>query len=181
MVSDSTSRLKLVSPAASEPLSLAEAKLFLRVEHSTDDALITRAITAARQAAEEHMRLVLLAQDYRYETGEIFSVIALPVGPAQSIDAITAIDAEGEETVLDEDSYRLTLDGYGVIFSSLPMAETLVIEFSAASASSAEDVPAMIKQGILHHVAALVEQRHGMVAMPVASIACYQPYRRVRL
>jgi hypothetical protein len=44
--------LQLVTPASEEPVSLAEAKLHLRVESDDDDALIGALITAARQAAE---------------------------------------------------------------------------------------------------------------------------------
>jgi hypothetical protein len=36
-------------------------------------------------------------------------------------------------------------------------------------------------QGILHHIAVMVEQRDGAAAMPMQAMAYYQPYRRVRL
>ncbi len=45
-------RATLTVPPAGEPLTLAEAKLHLRVDLSDDDALITALISAAREQAE---------------------------------------------------------------------------------------------------------------------------------
>ena len=44
--------LQLVTPPIDEPVTLAEAKLHLRVDFDEDDALILALISAARQAAE---------------------------------------------------------------------------------------------------------------------------------
>jgi Phage gp6-like head-tail connector protein len=51
------------SPSASEPLSLADAKKFLRVEHDADDELIASLIVAARNAVELATRRNLAAPD----------------------------------------------------------------------------------------------------------------------
>ena len=43
--------LTLITAPALEPITLSEAKLHLRVEHSVDDTLISVFITAARERA----------------------------------------------------------------------------------------------------------------------------------
>jgi hypothetical protein len=52
-----------LSPPPTEPLSLVEAKNFLRVEHDADDELIASLIAAARNAVELATRRVLTGPD----------------------------------------------------------------------------------------------------------------------
>lgn len=180
MIVDTTSRLQLVSGPASEPLTLDEAKAFLRIDHDADDATITRAITAARQAAEEHLRTILLPQTYTYTTSALGCLVQLPVGPAQMVNLVQSIDSAGAATTVASSQYRLTIDGFGLLFSNLPSGR-LAITYSASSAVHAGEVPALVKQGMLHHMAAMLEQRQGLVPLPVQALSCYQPYRRVRV
>ena len=44
----------VVTPAASEPITLTEAKNFLRVDGTDDDTLITALISAAREMCESY-------------------------------------------------------------------------------------------------------------------------------
>ncbi len=181
MIADDSTRLTLSVAPASEPLTLTEAKQFLRIEHNADDAMITQAILAARQAAEQYLRVVLLPQTHLFETAQIGHVISLPVGPAQSITSIVAYNEAGTPTTLNSNFYRLTLDGYGVVFTTVPQAARLAITFVSGLATSSSDVPHTIRQGMLHHIAAMLEQREGLSGLPLQTLQCYQPHRRVRL
>tara|TARA_R110000850_G_scaffold60236_6_gene138477 strand:- start:75 stop:752 length:678 start_codon:yes stop_codon:yes gene_type:complete len=51
---------KIITPSALEPVTLAEAKSFLRVDTTADDAYITDLITASREAIENALRRTLL-------------------------------------------------------------------------------------------------------------------------
>ncbi len=176
MTIDTTSRLTLIAPPEDEALMLAEAKQFLRIEHTTDDAVIERAIVAARHAAEEYLRVVLLEQTYSYEFTQVSHILPLPVGPAQSIAHIYAYTSEGASSTINAANYRLTIDGFGVVFPHIPAVNSFAVEFTAWLV----DVPAPVKQGMLHHIAAMLEQRGGSGAIPAQSRQLYQPYRRVR-
>jgi uncharacterized phiE125 gp8 family phage protein len=57
--------LKLITPPAVEPITLAQAKLFLRVDIADDDTLITGFITAARQYAERCTGRVFFNQTWQ--------------------------------------------------------------------------------------------------------------------
>jgi hypothetical protein len=68
-----------------------------------------------------------------------------------------------------------------VLFTNAPSAAKLAIRYSASIAADAATLPALIKQGILHHIAVMLEQRDGVVPLPMQAIACYMPYRKVAL
>jgi uncharacterized phiE125 gp8 family phage protein len=54
----------LIAPAV-EPISLAEAKAFLRVEHDDDDDVIAALIAGARLYVEGQTRRALITQSWR--------------------------------------------------------------------------------------------------------------------
>lgn len=177
MSDDSTSRLRLIAPPESEPVSVNEAKLFLRIAHDSEDESIARAITAAREACEQYLGCALLPQQWQLSVAvQGQRRVALPFGPASAIENV----ALGART-LAETEFRLSVDGFALSFDVLLAEGVLVVDYVAALADGAEALPGLLKQGLLHHVAAMLEQREGGAAMPAATLQAYQPYRRVRL
>ncbi len=182
MSDDYSSSLRLVTAPITEPVTLTQAKAFMRVEHTADDVAITTAITAARQSAEHYLRFLLLPQTWEYSVANPSdNTLRLPVGPAQSIASITLLNEAGTSSTMNAANYRLSVSGFSVLFVNAPLIEKLTVQYSASSYANVAAIPAMIVQGILHHVAVMMENRDGAVALPVQSIACYQPYRRVAL
>lgn len=178
---DVSSRLRRLMPPEGEPVSLGEAKLFLRVEHDAEDATIARTITAAREACEQYLGLSLLPQTWELDVacrGQ--RSVVLPFGPVEEVTAVTPL-ADGAEA-MEEALYRLSLDGMRLHFT-VPLRGTAVrVAYRASLAEAADALPALLKQGILHHVAAMYAGREGAEgAIPAASLVCYQPFRQVRL
>src|SRR5690606_41674526 len=87
----------LITPPAAEPLSLEDAKNFLRVEHETDDELIAALIAAARGEIELATRRVLLTQTWRIVLHRWPAPrrIVSPVNPLRTLAAVRVFDAEG--------------------------------------------------------------------------------------
>ncbi|MFD1333894.1 head-tail connector protein, partial [Methylopila musalis] len=56
----------LTAPAA-EPLGLADAKAYLRLDHDDEDALLGELIASARAEVERLTRRVLVAQRWRLD------------------------------------------------------------------------------------------------------------------
>ncbi len=182
MSDDRSSALRLVTPPASEPLTLAQAKTFLRIEHSADDEPLTRAIVAARVAAENYIKCALLPQTWELSIANPSAAkLCLPFGPAQSITSITLTTEAGESSTMNASNYRLSVDGFAALFTNPPSIEKMTIRFVAGIATTASEIPLPIVQGILHHIAVIMENRDGDVPLPVQAMACYQPYRRISL
>ena len=124
-----------VTPPALEPVTLAEAKLWMKVDITEDDALITDLIVAAREYAEQSLRRALITQtkkltldiprgglddvlgDGVYDlpvsvlVGDLPSVIELPYQPIQSITSVKTFDTDGTESTYSSDNYFLDTAG----------------------------------------------------------------------
>jgi len=123
--------LKLKTGPALEPVFSTEAKLFLKVDDTTDDMLIWALITAARKAAEEYTGRAFITQTWElfldgvgsgipaeiedayedvYRTEYVpsaFRSIILPRPPAISITSIKYYDVDDAEHVWASTNYRL--------------------------------------------------------------------------
>lgn len=182
MSDDTSFALHLVTAPTSEPLTLDQAKLFLRIENTADDDTVTRAITAARQAAEQYLKQALLPQTWEFtQANPPAKKSRLPFGPAQSITGITLTTEAGVTTTMATANYRLAVGGFAVLFDPAVCIETMTIRYVAGIGSVATDIPSMIIQGMLHHIAVMVENRDGSAPMPMQTMACYLPYRRISL
>lgn len=131
----------------SEPITLAEAKLFLKVDFTTDDTLITSLITAARAQAEEFSNRAFVAQTIEYydtiPAGELgySNVINLPY-PNHT--AITEIKING---TVSTDYTQTGLNSLGLLFKGLSVGDdgqnsTISVEYTAG------DCPAAVKHAL---------------------------------
>jgi len=83
--------LKVITSPTSEPLTLEEAKLHLKVETDADDSLITSLITAARETAEIFTGRALASQVLEYILDGFPSeseTICLPRPPLEEVESI---------------------------------------------------------------------------------------------
>jgi uncharacterized phiE125 gp8 family phage protein len=90
-----------------EPVTLAEAKAFLRVTESDEDALITSAIKVGRSEVEKYIGQTVLTTSYTYLLDEFppLDVLTVPRGPINSVTSIKYIDPDGVSQTLSTDVY----------------------------------------------------------------------------
>jgi uncharacterized phiE125 gp8 family phage protein len=147
----------LLTPPASEALSLADAKNFLRVEIDTDDELIAALIAAARGEVELASRRVLVTQTWRIvlHRWPASRRIVSPVNPRHTLEAVRVFDAEGEPEALDVAQFDLdTVSLPGLIDCAraplvAPGRAVAGIELDVtAGDGEAADVPAPLVQAL---------------------------------
>jgi len=186
----------LLSGPTGEPVSLDEARAFLRVDGTDEDGLIATLITAARLHVEGVTGRALLTQAWRVVLDRLpeCGVVALPVAPCASLTAITAYDAAGEPTSLDLDAIQLSADpaqvllpaGYGMPIA-LRQRQGIELDYVAGFGDDPADVPAALRQTLLLLVGYWFENRDSVVIAGSGSIIpagfdlMVAPYRAVRL
>jgi uncharacterized phiE125 gp8 family phage protein len=182
----------LLVPPVTEPVSLAQAKAFLRVEHGDDDDLITSLIAAARARVEALTRRALIVQTWRLVRDAWPGDGRLPVLPAplRALIAARVHEAGGNTLTLDLQAFTLdTAAATGVIaFApwSLPVPGRAVagIELDIeVGYGAAADVPAPLAQAIQLLVAHAYENRAaaGDATTPDHVAALVAPYRVLAL
>ncbi len=91
-----------------EPVTLAEAKAFLRVDHARDDAFLGLCITTARRKIEERTGQQLLTATWKLALDR-FPVgpceIVLPKPPLQSVTTLKYLDENGTLQTLAASEY----------------------------------------------------------------------------
>lgn len=89
---------------ATEPVTLAEAKNHLRVEHTEDDGRIDSMIAAARVMTEAFAGQRWITQTVRASSTGFPAgcPIRFPVSPMQSVSDVGYVDADGTEQTLND-------------------------------------------------------------------------------
>ena len=182
--------LELVTGPASEPVSLAEAKAHLRVDHDDEDALIGRLVTAARETAERLTGRAFIAQSWRLWCdrwpARIPRALSIPKPPLISATSVAAYDRSGAATTLSSDAYivdsaaapgRIVLKDTAVLPVDLRQANAIAVTFQAGYGANASDVPAAIRAGVLSLVAHLYEARGDSMAAPPGALAQLAAFR----
>lgn len=161
----------LLTPPAEEPVSLAEAKAFMRLDGDDEDALLTELIGTARHYLETVTNLSLVSQTWRLYRDDWPSsgLISIAHGPVRSVDRVTSYDGNGNAISVDISRGRLDGDARPARYYLPLMARATAalngveIEFTAGH-GTAEDVPPTAKQAILRHVAHMFVFRGAVAA-----------------
>jgi uncharacterized phiE125 gp8 family phage protein len=157
----------LMAGPAVEPLSLEEARFWLRLEASEEDALVQSLIKAARCAVEEATRMALIAQKWRLRLDgwPADRLIHLPLAPIMSLDSVRIISAAGVGIGVDLSHFHVEMSRAPKIFVTgsppLPgrLREGIEIDLTAGYGTSGANVPASLLAAMRLLIAHWYERR----------------------
>lgn len=189
--------LRLVTPPATTPVTVAELKAHLRIEADTEDAVL-EAYLAAAVAYLDGWRgvlgIALMSQVWELVLDAFPAAeVQIPLTPVLSIGSVEYDNEDGDQITLAAEEYQLdaaSRPAWLIPVTSWPStfdgANAVRIRFTAGHAS-ADDVPAPIKQAIKLMVGAWYENREDTVIgasvsklpLPSAADALLALYRPV--
>lgn len=161
--------LSLVTAPTAPVVSLAEAKLHLRLDVDDENPLIAECLDAATDYCESFTHRAFLTQTWDYAIDDFPRglVIDLPKAPLLSVPSVTYIDQAGATQTWSAGNYTVEapagpharqgriVPGYNVPYPvTRAVVSAVTVRFVAGYGATASTVPAMIKGCIKEHLRA---------------------------
>lgn len=196
----------IITAAASEPVTLSDAKSFMRIDGSDENDLITELIKVAREMAEEYTRrkfintvlqltldaFPLQGDEYWWNgvrQGSISEMhrqadsITLPFVPVSAVSSVTTYSTSNVSSVFSSDNYtldeangRVVLNDGAVWPTALRNKAAIAVNYTAGYGANASDVPSSVRQAIKMIVVELYENRT-CASIPMSAQKLLMPYR----
>jgi len=175
--------IKTVQPT-SEPVSLAEAQLHLRLDtvgsppSHPDDTLVQTLISASRENAEQYTGVTIAQASYKVKSPVVSEQVSLQTHPVNSIASVTYEDSDGAVQTVSPSLY--TLDNFQrparLVFKSDSPGYDLTVSFTAGytdgESPNLYPCPAGVKAAMLLLIGHLYENRE---AVNVGNIVSQYP------
>ncbi|HNW09988.1 MAG TPA: head-tail connector protein [Candidatus Rifleibacterium sp.] len=191
-------KYKITTQPAAEPVTLAEAKVHLRIIDDTEqDSLIEALIGVAREYAENVTGRALITRTVTAvcDAFPVGDSIELPVGPLVDVTSVNYTDTDATTTAFADytaDDYsqppRIVLnDSASWPSANLAPVNPISIVYRAGFGSSGADVPKTIRQAILLLVGHWFENREAAItgaetfSVPFAAETLLQQWRHAHL
>jgi len=187
----------LVTPPATTPISLNEAKAHCRIDHSDDNNTFDALILVATSYADGWTGILgrcLVTQTWRQDFDRFNRCLRLPLYPVSAITSVKYDDTSDIEQTVAGSNYDLLDDDLGAFlrfkdtfsFPSIHDDRPAVRVTYSAGYANAAAVPEAIKHGLLLLISHWYENREPIVVgqqaqqVPLAVDALLAPYRRIR-
>ena len=166
---------------AGTPVTLDDVKNFLRVKHNQDDNIINYLMTVATEYAEWYMETSIMPQQWAtIIKNQIPNKVYLKFGPVNDIASVTLYDGDNSR-VLSSDEYSFDEICESVDMHGNNSGDKLEI-ISNTGYNNIADIPPTIKQGILHHIAGIFNNRENTKSELLSFCNnLYAPFRKLKI
>jgi len=172
--------ITLVTGPVLEPVTLADAKAFCRVDSNDEDDLFALLIRAARVYAEGVQHRAYITRTLKLTTDQWENPFIIPLPPLQSVSSVKYLDVDGTQQTLAATVYsvgtthepgRVTL-AFDQVYPTLRgVVDQIEITYLAGYGLTPETVPQTIRTAILMLVNDRWQQRETEVTgVSVATI-----------
>jgi len=179
----------LITPPTDLPISLAEAKAYLRAIDDDEDATVVAMIRAATNLldARGFLGRCLMAQTWEWSDDAFpAGAICLPLGPVTSVASVVYDDLDGVEQTVSSSNYDVSGADFGgrivrrADFSwpaTKDKPDAVRVQF-VAGAASWNDTPEGVRQALLAMVAMAFDGRGCGPMLTPGIMSDLAPYRR---
>ena len=169
---------KVSEAPESEPVTLDEAKAWLKVDGTDEDAIITMLIKVARQLCESYAGLSFIEQTrvVKLDRFTCSGDLILPYGPVTEVSGVTYIDGDDADQTLAPEMYLLDTQSSLAkirVTDNWPDTNRSLNNVVVTYVAGFEEVPEVIKQAILMQVATLYENRQNEVIGAIGHMINY--------
>jgi uncharacterized phiE125 gp8 family phage protein len=189
---------KVTEQPAVEPISLTDAKAFMRVQHDAEDDLITGIIASARDYCEEELDLAIMDQEItlKLDAWPDGRAIYLPRCNLLSVTSVSYLDGNNVSqafTDFTEDTFGGRLANNTDDWPGLSERANAVTIVYRAGFAEFDTGGAFVPQAVLHAMKMLIahfyDNRTAVTIgsnnvsqeVAIATSACLQKYRRLGL
>lgn len=172
--------IKIITPPAAEPVTLAEASLHCRIDGTAENALITALIVAAREYCEAFQNRAYVTQtiELSLDRWPRFPV-NLPRPPLATVTSIKYFDTANTEHTLAAENYFVDADSEpgrvslnnGVVLPTTTLREIGAVKIRYTAGAVVASVPQRVKQAILLLVGYWYENREAAGKTVSADVA----------
>jgi uncharacterized phiE125 gp8 family phage protein len=183
--------IALTQPTA-EPVTLAEARSFLRESLPEDDPLITALIRAARELVEKETGLCLLNRDiaeYR-DAWPQAPTLELQSWPVAEVKELRVAGADGATSLIDPAHYYLDAASRPARLVLRPgrqapragqAANGIQVTLTAGFGATPDKLPESLRQAVQMQLAQMFAQRSAIAGLAPDVQRLLQPWRRLKL
>lgn len=166
--------------------AIEAAKDYLRLDGSSDDALVAGLVTGALERCEAEVGEVLIVRPMLEVIPAQAAWRWLAAGPVRSVTSVVALAQDGGESALAGSDYEIDLDSEArgrVRMRTLPAVSRVAVRYTAGRSDGWGALPIGLRHGVLRLVAHWYAYREAgdVPAMPAAVSALWAPMRRLRL